>query len=122
MPRFTGVIGGLPVLTSAAAGLGAVNWTPQRDQVLRRIPLLLSVGGTLYPSLPLETLRVALKETTIFVRSSGGSGVPAFGQRTGVESVRVGSTVLPTDANGELWLRFAKPRSAPIHPGAHDPR
>ena len=55
---------GLPVLTSAAAGLGAVNWTPQRDQVLRRIPLLLSVGGTLYPSLPLETLRVALKETT----------------------------------------------------------
>ena len=118
VPRFSGVIGGLPVLTSAAAGLGAVNWTPQRDQVLRRIPLLLSVGGTLYPSLPLETLRVALKETTIFVRSSGGSGVPAFGQRTGVESVRVGSTVLPTDANGELWLRFAKPdprRYIPAH-------
>jgi adenylate cyclase len=118
VPRFSGVIGDLPVLTSAAVGLGAVNWTPQRDQVLRRIPLLLSVGGKLYPSLPLETLRVALKETTIFVRSSGGSGVPAFGQRTGVESVRVGSTVLPTDANGELWLRFAKPdprRYIPAH-------
>jgi len=109
VPRFSGVIGSLPVLTERAAGLGAVNWTPQRDQVLRRVPLLLSVGGTLYPSLPLETLRVALKETTVFVRSSGGSGVLAFGQRTGVESVRVGTTVLPTDANGELWLRFARP-------------
>ncbi len=109
VPRFSGAIGSLPVLTEHAVGLGAVNWIPQRDQVLRRVPLLLSVGGTLYPSLPLETLRVALKETTVFVRSSGGSGVLAFGQRTGVESVRVGSTVLPTDANGELWLRFARP-------------
>ncbi len=118
VPRFSGVIGSLPVLTERAAGLGAVNWIPQRDQVLRRVPLLLSVGGTLYPSLPLETLRVALKETTVFVRSSGGSGVPAFGQRTGVESVRVGQTVLPTDANGELWLRFARPdprRYIPAH-------
>lgn len=111
VPRFSGVIGGLPVLTERAVGLGAVNWIPLRDQVIRRVPLLLSVGGALYPSLPLETLRVALKETTVFVRSSGGSGVLAFGQRTGVESVRVGTTVLPTDANGELWLRFARPDS-----------
>ena len=109
VPRFSGVIGSLPVLTERAAGLGAVNWIPLRDQVIRRVPLLLSVGGTLYPALPLETLRVALKETTVFVRSSGGSGVLSFGQRTGVEVVRVGSIVLPTDANGELWLRFARP-------------
>lgn len=109
VPRFSGVIGSLPVLTERAVGLGAVNWIPLRDQVIRRVPLLLSVGGKLYPALPLETLRVALKETTVFVRSSGGSGVLAFGQRTGVEQVRVGTTVLPTDANGELWLRFARP-------------
>jgi adenylate cyclase len=109
VPRFSGVIGSLPVLTERAVGLGAVNWIPLRDQVIRRVPLLLSVGGKLYPALPLETLRVALKETTVFVRSSGGSGVLSFGQRTGVEVVRVGSIVLPTDANGELWLRFARP-------------
>lgn len=118
VPRFSGVIGSLPILTDRAAGLGAVNWIPLRDQVIRRVPLLLSVAGTLYPALPLETLRVALKESTIFVRSSGGSGVLAFGQRTGVEIVRVGKTVLPTDANGELWLRFSRPdprRYIPAH-------
>jgi adenylate cyclase len=109
VPRFSGVIGSLPVLTERAVGLGAVNWIPLRDQVIRRVPLLLSVGGKLYPALPLETLRVALKETTVFVRSSGGSGVLSFGQRTGVEAVRVGTIVLPTDANGELWLRFGRP-------------
>jgi len=108
VPRFSGAIDTLALLTRRAAGLGAVNWIPLRDQVVRRVPLIVSVAGTLYPSLPLETLRVALGETTIFVRSSGGSGLPAFGQRTGVESVRVGSTVLPTEANGELWLRLTR--------------
>lgn len=108
VPQFAGAISSLPVLTAGARGLGAVNWIPQRDQIIRRVPLLLSVAGSLYPSLPLEALRLALGETTIFVRSSGGSGLPAFGQRTGVESVRVGSAVLPTDADGELWLRLAR--------------
>jgi adenylate cyclase len=108
VPHFSGAVSDLPELNSAASGLGAVNWLPQRDQIIRRVPLLVSVAGTLYPSLPLETLRVALNETTVFVRSSGGSRLPAFGQRTGVEMVRVGRTVLPTDANGELWLRQSR--------------
>lgn len=106
VPQFSGAIDTLPVLTERAKGLGAVNWLPQRDQIVRRVPLLVAVAGTLYPSLPLEALRIALGETTVFVRSSGGSGLPAFGARTGVESVRVGNTVLPTDASGELWLRL----------------
>jgi adenylate cyclase len=109
VPRFRGTVPSISVLTDAAKGLGAVNWLPERDQVVRRVPLLLSIGGVLYPSLPLETLRIAVKETTVFVRSSGGSGFTAFGQRTGVEQVRVGSTVLPTDPDGELWLRFTRP-------------
>jgi adenylate cyclase len=109
VPPFKGAVESLPVLTERAQGLGAVNWLPVRDQVVRRVPLLFSIGGLLYPSLPLETLRVAIGETTVFVRASGGSGVAAFGQRTGVESVRVGSTELPTDGNGEMWLRFTRP-------------
>jgi adenylate cyclase len=109
VPRFKGTVESLPVLTKPAQGLGAVNWLPERDQVVRRVPLLLSIAGTLYPSLPLEALRVAKAETTVFVRSSGGSSVTAFGQRTGIENVRVGSTVLPTDGDGELWLRFTRP-------------
>ena len=109
VPRFRGTVESLPVITNAARGLGAVNWLPERDQVVRRVPLLLSIAGVLYPSLPLETLRVAKNETTVFVRSSGGSSVTAFGQRTGIEHVRVGTTVLPTDGDGELWLRFTPP-------------
>ena len=108
VPSFKGGIGSLPTLTARAEGLGAVNWIPGSDQIVRRAPLLISVEGTLYPSLPLETLRISLGETTIFVRSSGGSGVLSFGEKTGVDTIRVGKVELPTDASGELWLRFSK--------------
>jgi adenylate cyclase len=126
VPRFSGSVSSLHALTSAARGIGAVNWIPERDQVVRRVPLLLSVAGVLYPSLPLEALRVARDETTVFVRSSGGSSVTAFGQTTGIEQVRVGKTVLPTDSDGELWLKFTPPDAAryiPAHAileGTHD--
>lgn len=109
VPRFSGAIKSLPMLNARATGIGAVNWIPRRDQIIRRVPLLMSVHGALYPSLPLEMLRIALGETTIFVRSSGGSGITAFGQRTGVESIRVGKTMLPTNARAELWLRVSHP-------------
>lgn len=108
VPAFDGGVGALPVFSQAAAGIGAVNWLPERDQVVRRVPLLINAAGKLYPSLALETIRIAQgPETTVMVRSSGASGALAFGQQTGVEAVRVGSIVLPSDGQGELWLKYA---------------
>ena len=108
VPSFPGGVGAVPVLADAATGIGAVNWLPERDQVVRRVPLLLVANGTLYPSLALETLRIAKgRDTTVLVRSSGASGILSFGQQTGLDSIRVGDTLLPSDANGELWLKFA---------------
>lgn len=100
-------IASLDVLTGKAAGLGAVNWLPARDQIVRHVPLLVSVAGRLYPSLALEALRVGTGQSTILVKSSGGSGLPGFGQRTGPELVRVGETVIPSNEKGELWLKLA---------------
>jgi adenylate cyclase len=108
VPSFVGATSSLDMLTQRAAGIGSVNWLPSSDQIVRRVPLIVSVAGKIYPSLPLEAARVGMGESTVFVRSSGGSGVRAFGQQTGVETVRVGTTALPTDANGEMWLRFSQ--------------
>ncbi|MEQ1695202.1 MAG: adenylate/guanylate cyclase domain-containing protein, partial [Hyphomicrobiaceae bacterium] len=108
VPVFAGSLNSLPVITAGAKGLGAVNWMPSQDQIVRRVGMLVSVGGVLYPSLALETLRVSLGETTVFVRASGGSGTEAFGQKTGIATLRVGKTVIPTDGDGQLWLRFSR--------------
>lgn len=110
VPAFAGGVGSLPVLSKAATGIGAVNWLPESDQVVRRVPLLITAGGKLYPSLSLETIRIAQGAgTTILVRSSGASGILSFGEQTGIDSIRAGEAILPTDAQGELWLKFAPP-------------
>lgn len=107
-PSFPGGVASLPILTAKAAGQGVVNWLPSSDQIVRRVPLLVTVGGALHPSLSLETLRLSEKESTLFVKSSGGSGILSFGERTGIDSIRVGGTILPTDADGQMWLKFAR--------------
>jgi adenylate cyclase len=110
VPAFDGGVGSLPILSREATGIGAVNWLPESDQVVRRVPLLVTAAGKLYPSLSLETLRIAQgSSTTILVRSSGASGILSFGEQTGIDSIRTGEAVLPTDARGELWLKFAPP-------------
>ena len=108
-PRFPNAIEPLPVLAAPAAGLGAVNWLPAADQIVRHVPLLITLQDTLYPTLSLEALRTGMGETTAFVRASGGSGVLSFGEQTGIETVRVGKIVLPTGGDGQLWLNFARP-------------
>ncbi len=51
VPNFAGASGNLPALEEAAAGIGALNWLPDHDQILRRIPLVVAISGKLYPSL-----------------------------------------------------------------------
>src|SRR5258708_1784723 len=67
---FGGLVKPLPELAKAAAGIGVVTIEPEIDGVVRRVPMAVSVGGQLYPSLALEMLRVAMGETSIAVRTA----------------------------------------------------
>ena len=106
--HFRGVLAPIPELADAAAGLGFVNWLPDNDRVVRRVPLLLDVNGQLQPSLALETLRVAqgasgyvVKSTTAYGRTAGKSEV--------IDSIKDGDVVVPVQADGELRVWFAQP-------------
>ncbi|HEX6114984.1 MAG TPA: CHASE2 domain-containing protein [Geminicoccaceae bacterium] len=102
--EFSSAVTNLTELEAVALGNGAINSTPDVDQVIRRVPLLLTLQGQLYPSLAAEVLRVAQGATTNVVKSSGASGVLAFGEQTGVSTVRIGDFQIPTDPEGRLWL------------------
>lgn len=112
VPSFSGGTPSLVALSAAAEGIGSVNWLPSQDLIVRRVPLLTKAAGTMYPSLALEALRIGSGQSTVQVKASGGSGVGSFGQRTGIEVIKVGPLILPTGSTGELWLNFAE----------HDPR
>ncbi|WP_363349203.1 adenylate/guanylate cyclase domain-containing protein [Methylocystis echinoides] len=105
--EFPGAILPLAALIQKAKGVGVTNWLPDRDLVVRRVPLLLRVGESLAPSLALEGLRVAQGEPSIIVRSSNASGETAYGAHTGVNAVKVGAFEIATGSAADVRPRYA---------------
>jgi adenylate cyclase len=104
-PSLPAAVPSLPEFQAAAVGNGSVNTLPDRDGLIRRVPLVFSVGDDLYPSLTAETLRVAQGSGNSYVvKSSGASSEASFGQSTGITHVKVGKPEVPTDSVGSVLL------------------
>jgi len=105
---FDGNISSLPGLTKAALGNGTLNFSPDGDGVVRKVPLVMRFKDTIVPSLAAEVLRVAQGAGSYIIRSSDASGHSGYGLHTGVTDVKVGAFVVPTDANGRVWFHAAR--------------
>jgi adenylate cyclase len=92
-------LGNVAVLARSAAGTGALNFLPDADGVVRRVPLVLRYQNGLQPSLALEALRVAQAESVVRVFTTG---------RDAVDRIEVGSHAMQTDAQGALWIYYAQ--------------
>jgi adenylate cyclase len=95
--RWAGGLRPLDQYAEAASGVGVVATVPELDGVVRRMPLLVNIASGLYPSIPLETIRVA-------------AGDPSFQVKTndsGIEVVRVPAyPAIDTDERGRIWLAW----------------
>jgi adenylate cyclase len=93
--QYPGLIANVPVLENAAAGIGIVNTLPEIDGVNRRLPLVVSVNGKIYPSMSMEVLRVAAGDNTVQVKLN----------EQGVEKMRVPKFgPITTDSLGRIWI------------------
>jgi adenylate cyclase len=111
--HFDEAIAPLKILSDRAAGVGSINWIPDRDRVIRQVPLLFGFGQQIVPSLAAEALRLAQEEgASYFIKSSNASGETAFGAQTGIVAIRIGQLVINTQPQGDVRIRFTK----------HDPR
>jgi adenylate cyclase len=97
--QYPGLIANVPQLENSAAGVGIVSTLPEVDGVNRRVPLIVTVDGKLYPGLSLETLRVAAGDSTFQVKLFEGGvekmRIPAFGPIT-------------TDNLGRVWVDWSQ--------------
>ena len=107
IPGFSGTVASLPALEAASHGNGSLNQVPEPDGILRRVPMVLRLGDRLYASLVTEALRVAQGASTTVIRASGAQATASFGAETGIDSIKIGDFVVPTDAHGKFWLHFA---------------
>jgi adenylate cyclase len=97
MLDWPGLLRNVPVLEAAAAGRGLFTIRPERDGIVRRVPMMMQAQGATMPSLSFEMLRVATGTDTIFIKAD----------QAGIQSIGVKGFQVPTDRNGQLWVHFA---------------
>lgn len=95
--HFDHVLASLPQLQRAAHGQALLSVSLEQG-VVRRIPLVMSLGDQLVPSLPMEMLRLATQSPAIQVHANS----------VGVQSVGLEELAVPTQRGGDVWLHFAK--------------
>jgi len=96
---YNGLIANIPALENSAVGVGTTHTKKEVDGINRRLPLVITVNGDIYPSLAMETLRVAAGDTTTQIKLFPGGiekmRVPAFGPIT-------------TDSLGRVWIDWSQ--------------
>ena len=97
--NYPGIIANIPELERSAVGVGLTNTMPELDGVNRRLPLFAGYNGNLYPSLPLEVLRVMSNDDTFQVKLN----------EIGVEKMRIPSfRPITTDRLGRIWVDWSQ--------------
>lgn len=107
--QFAGLLRNIGTLEEVAAGRGILTIRPERDGIVRRVPMIAIAQGTTMPSLSFEILRVVTGSDTVLVKSN----------RAGVTAVAVKGFEIPTDANAQLWVHFT-PHDQSIYVSAAD--
>src|SRR5258706_15912319 len=98
MYQFPGLLRNTPVLEKAAAGHGMLTINPERDGIVRRVPMIMQAQDTTMPSLSFEMLRVVTGTDTIFIKTDVA----------GVKGPGLKGIQIPTDPNGQLLVHFAR--------------
>ncbi|SDU30329.1 CHASE2 domain-containing protein [Desulfobacula phenolica] len=91
----------LPVFLQGGTPAGFMNTLTDKDGVLRRTPLFISWQNKLYPQLSLATLLKAFNKKIPDPAIKVTCG--------GIESIKIGNTVIPLQSNGAMLLNYRGP-------------
>lgn len=91
----TGLVCNLEELTRAAHSTGFFNVSPDRDGVLRSVPLLVKYKGAFYPSLALAALMKAFNTNQLWLHHDSSG-----------DALQLGKRKIPLASGGRLWVNF----------------
>lgn len=95
---YPGLLHNVPEIEANAKGRGLFTIQPERDGLVRRVPLVMKAEGLIHPALSVELLRLATGSDAILIKTNDA----------GISSVVVAGVEVPTDRFGRLWVRFAE--------------
>ncbi|MGC2778941.1 MAG: adenylate/guanylate cyclase domain-containing protein [Bradyrhizobium sp.] len=94
---YPGLLRNVPVIEHAAAGRGLFSIPPERDGIIRRVPMIMRAQDIVMLSLSFEMLRVATRSDTVLIKTDPG----------GITSLGLHGFQIPTDGNGQIWVHYA---------------
>ena len=95
VPKYSGLVTNIKELEDAAWGVGLINAGKEVDNITRRIPLLSQINGQLYPSMPLEIIRVLQDKKSYSLKADVD----------GIKNVMIPPyDPIKTDYNSSIWL------------------
>ena len=100
IPEAKGIIPNIKIIQESEYSAGFINTIPDESGMIRGVPMLMRYNGTLYPSISLEMLRIALGVDRIDV---------VYDKDIGVSSLRLGDFTIPTDRHGRILVNFRGP-------------
>lgn len=117
VPQLAGVASNIPKIGRNAAGNGSFFVSSDTDGVIRRVPMLVAHqkhGGkivSIYPALPLESVRVLWGEKRFAVELDDKNLAKLDPGRFGIQGIKIGNRkkLIPTNPKGEFLVYFAKP-------------
>ena len=103
IPNAPGIIANVPDIEASAYGSGIINTYAEIDGVTRRAPLVLESGGTLYPNVTMEVLRVLAGDPSFQIKLN----------ELGVDKLRIPAYgFLQTDSVGRVWIDWSQQSTA----------
>ena len=68
--KYKNKITSLEEINNAASGIGSISLIPNIDGIIRNVPVLYNIDNRIWPSLALETVRVATGQKNLLVKSN----------------------------------------------------
>lgn len=95
VPKYSGLVTNIAQLEEQAWGVGLINAGKEVDNITRRVPLLSQINGQLYPSMPLEIIRVIQNKPSYSLKAD----------LDGIKDVMIPPyDPIKTDYNSSIWL------------------
>ena len=96
--EYSNLVTNIPDLENVAAGVGMVNSTVEVDNLVRRMPLITQVNDQLYPSFPMEIIRVLQQKISYSMKVN----------EIGIQDLMIPPyEPIKTDYTGSIWMNFS---------------
>ena len=98
--NFGGIVAPTPRLSAGATGMGVNVTSPEPDAVVRKMPVLITIGNKIYPSMILENVRLL----------NGSKRIKVITKEHGIDEVLVSKKAgIPVNHNAEMYINYADP-------------